>query len=294
MHESIGGELAASGGYGPAELVVDGDEDREPAAGELLGSVHTVSGATVLDSVITVTDAQGRQIGRATATPGGRYAVGGIPPGEYTVVASSPGFRPDVTAVALNGRGAAHDFALDGHGGVSGCVDNGANPIADAVVIATDAHGRVVGRTRTATDGTFVLKGLPLGPSTITASRPQHQPTAAAVTIGPADSGPVALRLLPSIGGLVGTVTAPDGSAVAEATVTASDARGDIVGSTVSDAEGHYRLADLAPGRYMVVATRYAPAAVQVHVPAGEAAQVDLRLGTLTTEPRAAHARNET
>jgi EmrB/QacA subfamily drug resistance transporter len=293
-HESIGGELAASGGYGPSELVVDEDEDREPAAGELLGSVHTVSGATVLDSVITVTDAQGRQVGRANATPGGRYAVSGIPPGEYTVVASSPGFRPDVTAVALNGRGAAHDFALDGHGGVSGSVDNGANPIADAVVIATDAHGRVVGRTRTATDGTFVLKGLPLGPSTIAASRPQHQPTAAAVTIGPADSGPVALRLLPSIGGLVGTVTAPDGSAVADATVTASDARGDIVGSTVSDAEGHYRLADLAPGRYMVVATRYAPAAVQVHVPAGEAAQVDLRLGTLTTEPRAAHARNET
>jgi MFS family permease len=293
--ESVGEELAASGGYGPAELMVDvDDENREPAPGELLGSIHTVSGATVLDSVITVTDVQGRQIGRATATRDGRYAITGLPPGDYTVVASSPGFRPDVTAVALNGRGAAHDFALDGHGGISGTVDNGASPIADAVVIATDAYGRVVGRTRTATDGTFVLKGLPLGPSTIAASRPQHQPIATAVTIGPADSGPVALRLLPSIGGLVGTVTAPDGSAVPDATVTASDARGDIVGSTVSDAEGHYRLADIPPGRYMVVATRYAPAAVQVHVPAGEAAQVDLRLGTLTTEPRALHARTET
>ncbi len=292
-HESVGDELAASNGYGPSELVRD-DEEHEPAAGELLGSVHAVSGATVLDSVVTVTDAHGRQIGRAAATQGGRYAVAGIPPGDYTVVASSPGFRPDVTAVTLNGRGVAHDFALDGHGGVSGSVDNGATPISDAVVIATDAHGRVVGRTRTATDGTFVLKGLPLGPSTIAASRPQHQPVAAAVTIGPADSGPVALRLLPSIGGLVGTVSGPDGSAVADATVTASDARGDIVGSTVSDANGRYRLADLPPGRYMVVATRYAPAAVQVHVPAGEAAQVDLRLGTLTTEPRAAHARTAT
>jgi hypothetical protein len=29
-------------------------------------------------------------------------------------------------------------------------------------------------------------------------------------------------------------------------------------------------------------------------VPVGEAAQVDLRLGTLTTEPRALHARTET
>ena len=153
----------------------------------------------------------------------------------------------------------------------------------DAVVIVTDAQGRVVGRTRSATDGTFLLSGLPLGQVTVTASKPQHQPAATAVTIGPDDPLPVSLRLLPSIGGLVGTVLAPDGSVVAEATVTASDARGDIVGSTRSDADGRYRLADLAPGRYMVVATTYAPAAVQVHVPAGAAAHVDLRLGTLTT-----------
>ena len=108
------------------------------------------------------------------------------------------------------------------------------------------------------------------------------QPAATAVLIGPADPAPVELRLLPSIGGLVGTVLAPDGSVVPEATVTASDARGDIVGSTRSDVDGRYRLADLPPGRYMVVATTYAPAAVQVEVPAGDAARVDLRLGTLT------------
>jgi hypothetical protein len=126
------------------------------------------------------------------------------------------------------------------------------------------------------------LNGLPLGPATVTASMPQHQPAATAVLIGPADPAPVELRLLPSIGGLVGTVLAPDGSVVPEATVTASDARGDIVGSTRSDVDGRYRLADLPPGRYMVVATTYAPAAVQVEVPAGEAARVDLRLGTLT------------
>ena len=83
----------------------------------------------------------------------------------------------------------------------------------------------------------------------------------------------------------MGTVLAPDGTVVPEATVTASDARGDIVGTTRSDAEGSYRLADLPPGRYMVVATTYAPAAVQAQVPAGEAARVDLRLGTLTTAP---------
>jgi len=248
--------------------------------------VRTVSGSTVLDSVVTVTDAQGTQRGRSVAAPNGRYTVGGLDSGEYTVVASSPGFRPTVATVTRGGRGATHDFALDGHGGVRGLVNNGwddgAAPIPDAVVIVTDAQGRVVGRTRSATDGTFALNSLPLGPATVTASMPQHQPAATAVSIGPADAAPVELRLLPSIGGLVGTVLAPDGSVVPEATVTASDARGDIVGSTRSDVDGRYRLADLPPGRYMVVATTYAPAAVQVQVPAGEAAQVDLRLGTLS------------
>jgi MFS family permease len=282
VRESVGVELAASGGYGLSELVTE-DGPEKPAAGQLKGSVRTVSGATVLDSVVTVTDAHGTQRGRAAAAPNGRFAIEGLQPGDYTVVASSPGFRPNVANIALNGHGATHDFALDGHGGVCGSVDNGAAPVPDAVVIVTDAQGRVVGHARSATDGTFVLNGLPLGPTTVTASKPQHQPAATAVTVGPADPTPVTLRLLPSIGGLVGTVLAPDGSVVAEATVTASDARGDIVGSTRSDVDGRYRLADLPPGRYMVVATTYAPAAVQVHVPAGEAATVDLRLGTLTT-----------
>jgi hypothetical protein len=276
-HGSVGDELAASSG----ELVFD-EAPREPVAGQLMGAVRTVSGSTVLDSVVTVTDAVGTQRGRSVAAPNGHYAVGGLDSGEYTVVASSPGFRPTVATVTRGGQGATHDFALDGHGGVRGVVDDGAAPIPDAVVIVTDAQGGVVGRTRSATDGTFALNGLPLGPATVTASMPQHQPAATAVLIGPADPAPVELRLLPSIGGLVGTVLAPDGSVVPEATVTASDARGDIVGSTRSDVDGRYRLADLPPGRYMVVATTYAPAAVQVEVPAGEAARVDLRLGTLT------------
>ena len=179
-HDSVGDELAASSG----ELVID-ETPREPVAGQLMGAVRTVSGSTVLDSVVTVTDAQGTQRGRSVAAPNGHYAVGGPHSGEYTVVASSPGFRPTVATVTLNGQGATHDFALDGHGGVRGVVDDGAAPIPDAVVIVTDAQGRVVGRTRSATDGTFVLNGLPLGPATVTVSMPQHQPAATAVPIGP-------------------------------------------------------------------------------------------------------------
>ena len=100
------------------------ESPREPAAGRLMGAVRTVSGATVLDSVVTVTDAQGTQRGRSAAAPNGQYAVDGLAPGQYTVVASSPGFRPTVATVTLNGQGVTHDFALDGHGDVRGIVNN--------------------------------------------------------------------------------------------------------------------------------------------------------------------------
>jgi hypothetical protein len=224
--------------------------------------VRTISGATVLDAVITVTDAQGRQRGRTVACPNGRYTVSGLAAGDYTVVASSPGFRPDVTTVNLNGRGATHDGAADfrvvgqanADGLFTGWVDDvvgGEDQVGGGA--APDRHRRHV-----------LLSGLPLGQVTVTASGPA--PARRHRRGDRPRRSSRSPRPLPSIGGLVGTVLAPDGSVVAEATVTASDARGDIIGSTRSDADGRYRLADLAPGRYMVVATTYAPAAVQVHV----------------------------
>jgi Carboxypeptidase regulatory-like domain len=213
----------------------------------------------------------------------------GLPPGTYTAVASSPGFRPDV-AVMLNGRGAVHDFALDGHGGVTGTVRSGRGPLTGALVMATDAAGRVVGSARTAPDGAFRLLGLPVGPTTVTASLPRHEPTATAVTVGPDTAAALDLVLRMSIAGLVGVVSGPDGAALSGATVTASNERGDIVAAVTTDAAGGYALKDLAPGRYTVVATTHAPAAVQVELPAGAPSRVDLQLGAPAVDRRPAHA----
>ncbi len=182
-HESVGSEPAAvagEAGSGPSEIV----RDDTPDSGELFGAVRTTSGSAVVDGVVTLTDQHGRQVGRVAAEPGGRYALRGLQPGTYTVVASSRGFRPDVAAVTLNGRGAVHDFALDGHGGITGTVGSGRGPLSGAVVMATDATGRVVGTARTASDGAFQLLGLPLGPTTVTAGLPGREPTATSVTIG--------------------------------------------------------------------------------------------------------------
>src|SRR6185436_9470415 len=120
------------------------------------------------------------------AGPDGSYALHGLPPGSYLVVAAAPGFRADATTVVLNGVGAAHDFALRGTGLLAGTVTAAAGgALPDALVVATDADGRVAGRTRSDADGRWSLTGLPLGETTVVASRRGYRPATAAAVAGP-------------------------------------------------------------------------------------------------------------
>ncbi len=255
-----------------------------PRAGEIVGNVGTTSGTAVPDGIVTVTDAYGRQVGRTGVDPYGRFALRGLPPGTYTAVATSSGFRPDATLVVLNGSGAAHHFALAGDGTVRGTVRGaGGRPLDGAVVLATDAGGRVVGSSHTRADGRFALVGLPLGPTTVTASAAAHLPAAAAVRIGPDPVAGLDVALLPAVTDLSGTVTSADGVPLPGAAVIARDASGTLVATVTTDAYGTYTLSGLEPGSYTVAAT--AKAALQVQLAAGGPARADLQVGI----PQSAH-----
>ncbi|GAA1275478.1 hypothetical protein GCM10009609_43150 [Pseudonocardia aurantiaca] len=286
---SVGAELAAvagEAGFGPSELVVEPEPAAAtgPRAGEIVGNVGTTSGAAVPDGIVTVTDAYGRQVGRTGVDPYGRFALRGLPPGTYTAVATSSGFRPDATLVVLNGSGAAHHFALAGDGTVRGTIrGTGGRPLDGAVVLATDAGGRVVGSSHTRADGGFALVGLPLGPTTVTASATAHLPAAAAVRIGPDPVAGLDVALLPAVTDLSGTVTSADGVPLPGAAVIARDASGTVVATVTTDAYGTYTLSGLEPGSYTVAAT--AKAALQVQLTAGGPARADLQVGV----PQTAH-----
>lgn len=84
---------AAAAGAGPALL--------GPA---LLGRVHGRDGRPLHDAVVTVVDAGGAQSGRAVADGEGRFRVGELPGGTYTLIASAPGHSPAAHTATIGGR----------------------------------------------------------------------------------------------------------------------------------------------------------------------------------------------
>ncbi|GAY07765.1 permease, multidrug efflux [Pseudonocardia sp. N23] len=281
--ESVGAELAAvagEAGGGPSEIVDESrPRPRGPVpAGELVGRVLAAYGSEIGDGVVVVTAGDGSQVGRAVVEPDGSYALSGLAPGTYTVVATAPGFQADAVAVTLNGSGVERDFSLEGGGSVRGVV----RPVAadvPATVLATDSAGRVVGRATTGPDGAFVLAGLPSGDTTLTASLPGRRPRASTVRVATGAPATVDLELADALTRLGGVVTGPGGSRLAGATVTLTDAHGNVVAAAVSGSDGEYCVEGLHAGTYTVAASYGGPTAQRVDLAGDGPAHLDLRLG---------------
>jgi EmrB/QacA subfamily drug resistance transporter len=123
----------------------------------------------------------------------------------------------------------------------------GGVPVPHTAVTLMDPSGRQLARAIAAEDGRYAVDAPQSGSYILVASAPGHQPQVATPAVG---STPVDFDLLlAGAGGLTGTVRAA-GTPLPGALVVVTDERGEVVGSTTSDADGGYRLAELVPGGY--------------------------------------------
>jgi EmrB/QacA subfamily drug resistance transporter len=166
--------------------------------------------------------------------------------------------------------------------------------VAGAVLTVTDFPGHQVAREVSQADGSYRL-ALPTGGTyLLICAAEHHQPIATMLTVG---LGEVRRDIALAGASLIeGRVLQHGGEPIGGATVTLTDARGEVVGAAVTGPDGGYMLADLYPGEYVLTATaeNTLPVARAVTVDGVGSHRVDVVLrsnATITGMVRAARTR---
>jgi EmrB/QacA subfamily drug resistance transporter len=126
-------------------------------------------------------------------------------------------------------------------------------PVAGALMTVTDYPGHQVAREVSKADGSYRL-ALPSGGTyLLICAAENHQPLATMLTVG---LGEMSRDIALAGASLVeGRVLQHGGEPIHGATVTLTDARGEVTGAAVTGPDGGYVLADLYPGEYTLTAT---------------------------------------
>ncbi|MDH6588280.1 EmrB/QacA subfamily drug resistance transporter [Streptomyces sp. SAI-133] len=146
-----------------------------------------------------------------------------------------------------------------------------------AALTLIDVAGAQIGREAGGADGRFALPAPGPGSYVLIAAASGHQPQAVSVTL---DGHPVELDLvLGGAGRLTGRVLT-DGAPVPDATVTLTDAHGEVVATVRSGQDGSYAVTELIAGEYTLAAgaPAFRPAALPVTVRAGRQTRQDVEL----------------
>ncbi|WNM36569.1 carboxypeptidase-like regulatory domain-containing protein [Streptomyces sp. Li-HN-5-11] len=248
-------------------------------AGTLRGLLRDHAGDPLARATLTLVDRHGRQKYLTRSHEDGTYTLPEPEPGAYLLVVSAEGHRPRAVHVTVGEEAVCADIALTGIGGLRGTVrDVQGTPVAGAGVTVTAADGEVVTSAKTGPDGGYAITDLHAGTFTVRVQAPGHRPHAQEVDTGRAGAPTHDVTLVPAAGAAGAVRHERTGRPVADARVTLLDARGQVVASTTTTADGTYTLDDLAPGVYTVVAAGFPPVSTEVALGSGGEHQLDLHV----------------
>ncbi|SDX07072.1 drug resistance transporter, EmrB/QacA subfamily [Saccharopolyspora shandongensis] len=242
------------------------------------GTVQDSVGTPVSGVVLTLTDANGRQVERARTDHDGQFQLAVGHGGTYVLIASGGSYQPTASMVVVGDRPVRHDVQLLGAGRLTGLVHVGGQGVAGAMVVLTDVRGEVVASAGTGPDGHYLFADLVGGSYALTVTAPGYRPVANSVTVTDGDQSTldVALQSGAQLSGVVRSANL--GVAVADARVTLLDSGGAVVGAATTDIDGNYTFTDLPDGEYTVIATGYPPIATSLRL-SGEQSTHDVELG---------------
>jgi uncharacterized surface anchored protein len=139
----------------------------------LHGRVRGRDDEPLAGALITLTDVQGEVVDSAITGDDGRFALGDLLAGSYTLAGQAPGHQPVAVTVQL-GDGAAveQDVLLVGGARVSGVVRaySDERPLPEATVTLLDDTGNVLATTFTGEKGEYAFEDLLAGTYSLVAS----------------------------------------------------------------------------------------------------------------------------
>jgi EmrB/QacA subfamily drug resistance transporter len=217
------------------------------------------------EALVPTEEAVAQPVAEPVAVGGGRHALAGEPNGVAPV-------GPLNGAAMTNGHRAGTEvIAATGGTPIAGVIRRPDNGLVGGAVLTLINHaGQQVDRTASGPDGQYRLTAPLDGMYVLIASSAGHQPHAAPLRVAGAE-----LRqeiVLRGTARAVGTVRTSriggNGDAVANATVTLTDQRGEVIGSTTTNADGRYEFDELQGGGYTLVVTaaEHRPAALTLTV----------------------------
>jgi EmrB/QacA subfamily drug resistance transporter len=139
----------------------------------LRGCVRSADDEPLAGALITLTDVQGDVVGSAVTPHDGRFAVGELLAGTYTLAGQAPGHQPVALTVQLaDGATVEQDVVLVGGARVSGVVRaySDQRPLPDATVTLLDDSGNVLATTGTGEKGEYAFDDLTEGAYSLVAS----------------------------------------------------------------------------------------------------------------------------
>jgi EmrB/QacA subfamily drug resistance transporter len=139
----------------------------------LRGCVRSADDEPLAGALITLTDVQGDVVGSAVTPHDGRFAVGELLAGTYTLAGQAPGHQPVALTVQLaDGATVEQDVVLVGGARVSGVVRaySDQRPLPEATVTLLDDSGNVLATTGTGEKGEYAFDDLTEGAYSLVAS----------------------------------------------------------------------------------------------------------------------------
>ncbi|PFG06479.1 carboxypeptidase regulatory-like domain-containing protein [Bacillus sp. es.034] len=271
------GALVSSGQTTPVTVTL------LPNPGRITGTVTPVASNTL----IQLRDVNNILIDSVVANQDGTFSFNNLTPGTYTVSASAPNYSTAQAGVSvLAGQTSSLDLTLSPNpGSVSGFVtDNLGNEIGNATVQVFDQNNILIGTGFTDASGHYIIGNLPSGSFTVVVKAPGFGQAITGINLGIGeDLTGVNVSLVPNPGGINGQITnLSTGDTIPGATVVIIDGISQIpVVSTTTSVFGNYSVSGLAPGSYIVSASKlnFTTEQIGAIVQSDSSTRADLALG---------------